>query len=248
MRIINLKRSAVVGVLVGAVLTTGVAGRAATYGLAVGVGDYQPGRGISDVPSCRAGATTFRSYLLRDTARWSASNFALLLDEEATEAAILDALSDLANQTGAGDTVVYYHSGHGGQSSGKDTFLCAYDKNLHDVKLAAALDTFGDGVDVIILIDSCHASGMFVDGMTTASSAPLVPWRFAENVMQCFDTPQMRTTSSGASIYREPGLGHADMAQRVYKPPAHHCRNRETPRLCFAKRFLSPSRRTSMSR
>ncbi|HSN85216.1 MAG TPA: caspase family protein, partial [Thermoanaerobaculia bacterium] len=75
--------------------------------------------------------------LLKSQFQFPAENVTLLLDQQATQAAILDAMRDLArNKVGKDDVVVFHYSGHGSQRTdgpemdeddGLDETILAYD-------------------------------------------------------------------------------------------------------------------------
>jgi len=85
----------------------------------------------------------------------------LLLNAQGTFAAVSNKLMSLANTTVSGDVVLYYHSSHGYQDSGKNTGICMYDKDMSDSNFAKILANFKAGVKVVIMLDTCHSGGMF---------------------------------------------------------------------------------------
>ncbi len=149
------------------------------FGLFVGIDHYAAGY-ASSLPSCVNDAKGMRAYLSADNNRWSISRMTLYTDQTATKRAIRTHLTDLASETTAGDTVLYYQSSHGGQVSGTDSFLFTYDQNYYDWELAQDLAAFSSGVTIIIIIDACHSGGMFMQGQSATGGRE---WNFAANTM-----------------------------------------------------------------
>ena len=170
-----------------------VAKAATYYGLMVGIDHYDSSYGASPLGSCVNDAEGMRDHFLTDAARWSSDNITTLTDSSATEAAISAQLTDLASTAVSGDVVVYFHSSHGGQYSGQDTFLCSYNADYTDTELAEDLAAFADGVSVMVVIDACHSAGMFKDGEPVA-------WNFAANVMRHVNRKCTKNASKAPSI------------------------------------------------
>jgi len=97
----------------------------------------------------------------------------LLLDDQATRSAILDALKNLLATSTPGDVVVLQYAGHGttlpdvngdeigGDSPGEDEAICPYDYNtgafLIDDDLAEVFRSIPTDVNVTCFIDCCHS-------------------------------------------------------------------------------------------
>jgi subtilisin family serine protease len=90
-----------------------------------------------------------------------------LLDEDATEQAVLDFLQGKAKILNPGDILLITYSGHGGQvmnskrgvreSERYDQTWCLYDGQLLDDELYACFQQFAEGVRITIVSDSCHS-------------------------------------------------------------------------------------------
>lgn len=87
-----------------------------------------------------------------------------LFDADCTLERVRKELLDAASSLVADDTLIFSNSGHGGQSlgilTGSTETLCFYDGQLADTELRAMLSQFKPGVNVIVLLDSCHSGGM----------------------------------------------------------------------------------------
>ena len=89
----------------------------------------------------------------------------LLLTANATAQAVLDALSDAANNLYGGDIVLLTYSGHGSQVPDTnseevddlDETWVLYDRQLVDDELFAMFSQFRAGVRIFVLSDSCHS-------------------------------------------------------------------------------------------
>jgi hypothetical protein len=101
---------------------------------------------------------------------YSPNNMSLLLDEQATKAAISDKLDWLARRVGPNDTVVIFFSGHGAQLIGgfwPGEYLCPVEATLEKVKdtfisdeeFTTALRAIRAG-RVVVFLDACHAGGV----------------------------------------------------------------------------------------
>jgi len=101
---------------------------------------------------------------------YSPSNMSLLLDEQATKAAISDRLDWLARRVGHNDTVVIFFSGHGAQLIGgfwPGEYLCPVEATLDKVKdtfisdeeFTTALRAIRAG-RLVVFLDACHAGGV----------------------------------------------------------------------------------------
>ena len=167
----------------------------ANYGVLVGIDHYSPLYGAGVLPSCVNDANGFQRSLLGDGLRWPASNVTTLLDSGAGKSAIRATLTQIAAKAVSGDVVVYFQSSHGGQYSGTATFLCSYDGDYADYELASDLARFAGGVKVIVVIDACHAAGMYKGATGTAPA-----WDFAGNVTRRLAGIKAANAVAGADI------------------------------------------------
>lgn len=150
----------------------------------------------------------FRTNLLAHGGGWVATNTTLLTNSLGSRNTIRTTLSNLAAKVVSGDTVVYFHSSHGGNDdlTQANVYLCSYDADYTEDELAADLSAFATGVKVIVVIDACHSGGLFVE--TTVKSlngkTPRRPatirrdWNIAARV-----TAKMKTLRA-ASLARDP--------------------------------------------
>ena len=173
------RRRAVLLPAVLLVLGAGVSERSATHVLLIGVDSYphvRPLRGaVNDVEAIRRVLTT--------DLQVPARSIRLLVNEQATKQAVLEAFADLAQRSRPGDAVFIYYSGHGwlvaDQDGDESTFNederfdealvpydavpwpkeRAYEPNptlLTDDELARALGPM-PGRRVAVIFDSCHS-------------------------------------------------------------------------------------------
>lgn len=93
-----------------------------------------------------------------------------LLDEQATKAAMLEAMAALIGKGAKGDTLVITYSGHGtyqpdtdgDEADGLDEALCPYDlqtkgEALTDDEIRNLFLTRKAGVRIVLIADSCHS-------------------------------------------------------------------------------------------
>jgi hypothetical protein len=89
----------------------------------------------------------------------------LMLTDEATSAAVIEAIGRAAQDLAAGDTFLLTYSGHGGQvpdangdeDDGQDETWVLYDRMLVDDELYQLWSQFSAGVRIFMLSDSCHS-------------------------------------------------------------------------------------------
>lgn len=89
----------------------------------------------------------------------------ILLDSQATAAAVVQAIGQSAQQLDSGDTLLLTYSGHGGQvpdangdeADGQDETWVLWDRMLIDDELYALWSRFRAGVRIFMLSDSCHS-------------------------------------------------------------------------------------------
>lgn len=95
---------------------------------------------------------------------------ARLLDDEATKAAMVQAMGDLIGKAAKGDTLVVTFSGHGtyqpdedgDEADGLDEALCPYDlqtigEAVTDDEIKALFAGRKSGVRIVLISDSCHS-------------------------------------------------------------------------------------------
>lgn len=138
------------------------------HALLIGVANYQkisglPAAILNDVHDIAATLSSPK-YCAYPTA-----NVVTLLDEDATRAAVLKGLDELATRASSEDTACVFFSGHGGIVGGpgnEDSVLITVDSDLADIEntsisskeLAAALGKIR-AKRLLVFIDACHAGG-----------------------------------------------------------------------------------------
>ncbi len=107
----------------------------------------------------------------------------LLKTANATKASVLAQLDEAATALTAGDTLVFYFAGHGGQQPDQngdeldkhDETLLAYDGEILDDQLNAIWPKFQAGVRIVMLSDSCNSGTNYRAIRTVESLSPIVP-------------------------------------------------------------------------
>ena len=138
------------------------------HALLIGVANYQqvsslPAAILNDVKDVAAtlASPKYCAYV--------PANVVTLLDTDATKAAVLNGLDELAARADSDDTVCVFFSGHGavvGSSGYEDSVLVTVDSDLADIEnttissteLAAALARI-KAKRLLVFIDACHAGG-----------------------------------------------------------------------------------------
>lgn len=142
------------------------------YALVVGISDYAD-PGIPDLQFAHRDAEAFYNYLISpDGGDIASKNIRLLLNDQATMAAIDDALNWCRNTVKKGNRLFIYFAGHGDvekQTLWQLGYLLAYDTpngnyrnnavRLDDINDLAKTLTIADTLEsnVIIIMDACHA-------------------------------------------------------------------------------------------
>ena len=145
---------------------------AQTYGVFVGVGDYD-GR-LGDLPYTADDPHRVLAGLVERTGM-PADNAVVLTDEEATLANVRAAFEALGERVGPRDTFVFFFSGHGDRvevpagrrpersdPDGLDETIELVDGALRDNELDALLDGIDSGLTLVVL-DSCFSGGFSKD-------------------------------------------------------------------------------------
>ncbi len=154
-------------------MTAKTAAAADTYGLVIGIDDYQHINPKLDgaVNDARDVADALRKAGARDVR--------LLLNRDAGRDAIMAAWRDLLGEARKGDTLVFHYAGHGGQEpehikgsepTGYDSTLLLADfaltgqgtyERIVDDELGAMFKRVSDaGVNLLVAIDACHSGTM----------------------------------------------------------------------------------------
>ena len=101
----------------------------------------------------------------------------------ATRSAVLNALRAASLRLKAGDTLVFYFSGHGGQQpdtngdelDGQDETLIAYDGPIIDDQLNGIWTKFRAGVRIVMVSDSCNSGTNYRNVRDVTASTPMEP-------------------------------------------------------------------------
>jgi hypothetical protein len=133
---------------------------------------------VNDVKNVRA--------LLRQFFGFNSGDITVLIDKEATQKNILNALQSLLKGAKAGDVLVFHNSSHGSQvpdapprdeDDNYDEILVPYDvdwyKPLLDDSLKTMFDKVPGGVNFTVIMDCCH-SGTNVRALPNPM-APVIP-------------------------------------------------------------------------
>lgn len=146
------------------------------HALLIGVANYQQ---VSSLPASILNDAQDVAATLTSPAYcgYNPANVVTLLDGQATRAAILTSLAELAFRACTDDTVCVFFSGHGavvGDSGDEDSVLVTVDTELSDIKgTSISSSEFGQALSkikakrVLVFIDACHAGGAAVSKSLT---------------------------------------------------------------------------------
>jgi len=148
--------------------TTGASTR--YWGVFVGISDYQA---VDDLQMAADDATSVYNLLLQDS-HWNDSRMTLLVNSQATRAAVQNAIETMASSSDDDDVCLFFFSGHGGQASedfspydeadAKDEYLVMWDSNIYDYSGDFVDDDLGNTLGLIrgttvVLLDACYSGG-----------------------------------------------------------------------------------------
>ncbi|MGO9309553.1 MAG: caspase domain-containing protein [Spirochaetia bacterium] len=135
--------------------------------LLVGINDY-PGT-QNDLQGCVNDITNVFDVLVKYYS-FLPADVALLSNSRARKSAIIDGLKSMLGRGEKRDTLVFHYSGHGSQvpdmegdePDGKDEVICPYDFDwtggfIKDDDLASLIDGMRKGVQLEVILDSCHS-------------------------------------------------------------------------------------------
>lgn len=146
---------------------------AAKYAVIVGINDYinYGEEDMVDLAGCENDAMLFREMLVEQFG-FESKNIVMLLSQDATKGNIKKAFSDvLADRCQAGDTAVFYYSGHGtyfddysgDEADGLDEGLCPADMDDYTIDNYIIDDELSEWIGQVktnnftIILDSCYS-------------------------------------------------------------------------------------------
>jgi hypothetical protein len=144
---------------------------------AVLIGANHP-TGFTDVPAALDAvyvASEFLTYRFGSAGALASPSWMVsLTKKKATKDAVAKALKKAKKQSDPGDLFVLLFSGHGGNPQ-TEQFFQLHDDTFTDSELAAAVNAFDTGVEVVVIADCCHAAKMFTPGPISGHPPPLPP-------------------------------------------------------------------------
>ncbi len=147
------------------------------HALLVGINKYDPRSQVRALKGCHNDVKAIQKVLKNNYPHLN-PRIKILKDKQATrEKLIQNFRKHLSAKAQSGDMVLFYFSGHGSywesspvfrhlDSTGNDETLVCYDSripgkyDLADKELAVLLSEVKEGIDVVVLIDSCHSGQM----------------------------------------------------------------------------------------
>ncbi len=148
--------------------TRGDSGEPRILGVFVGLSDY-PGDG-NDLSYCDQDAVNLHN-VMQSEFGMQPQDSALFTNHEATVQNVMAALDELGGQARPQDMLIFFYSGHGGQSSGSTQTadpdgihetLSLYDGDILDDEFAQSFNASPAGT-ALVLLDSCFSGGFAKD-------------------------------------------------------------------------------------
>lgn len=177
------------------------------YALLIGINEYHPASGVTSLDGCVNDVKAVESFLKKHYKDLIPSRgIKKLVNEKATRTKIMRAFQNqLIKKAQPGDTVLFYYAGHGSfnksleifrQFDGKvdgevqdETFVC-YDSRLEghydlaDKEIAVLLSRINEGVDIVVIADSCHSGAITRKVGKPKSKTRFYEGRSSERVLQ----------------------------------------------------------------
>lgn len=163
------------------------------HALLIGVANYQK---ISNLPIAILNDASDIAETLSSPkyCGYATANVVTLLDEQATRAAMLKGLDELAARSNSGDTVCVFFSGHGGvvgSSGNEHSVLATVDSDLADIEstsissddLAAAFAQI-KAERLLVFIDACHAGGAAISKKLTDGKGHEIKSGYSQNTFE----------------------------------------------------------------
>ncbi|MFB3306477.1 caspase domain-containing protein, partial [Pseudomonas sp. AMR01] len=160
------------------------------HALLIGVANYQH---ISRLPLAILNDVNDVAVTLSspDHCGYPPANVVTLLDADATRAAVLKGLDELATRAGPDDTACVFFSGHGGvvgDPGNEDSVLATVDSDLADIEntsissseLASALAQI-QSKRLLVFIDACHAGGAAISKYLTDNKGHELKSGYSQN-------------------------------------------------------------------
>jgi hypothetical protein len=142
------------------------------YAVVVGINAYSAAAKINPLNGCIPDAMSFKNVIL-PTCGFKPSDIITLLDSQATKTNILNNLTAMVSKSKSGDTIFFSYSGHGsqvaansgGESDNLDEILVywttivneVFNNPIRDQDLGRIMGSAPAGVNIIVLLDSCHS-------------------------------------------------------------------------------------------
>lgn len=128
--------------------------------LCVGINDY-PGS-ENDLSGCINDCNDWAKIF---AGKYGFGSIEKLQNGQATMKGVKDALTKLVTQSVSGDVLAFTYSGHGSyvvdasgdEPDSKDETIYAYDGHITDDELRAILEKLPAGVNMTVILDSCHS-------------------------------------------------------------------------------------------
>ncbi len=160
--------------------------------LIVGINDYAPsGAGGPDLQGCVSDARDMANTLSSmGFVPASPANMRILTDARATRANIISGLQWLVKGAKKGDVLVFHYSGHGSQVvdthgdelDKKDETICPQDfasaGMIKDDDLRGIFGNLAAGVNLDVILDSCHSGTATRNPVTIRYVEPPLDWGF----------------------------------------------------------------------
>ena len=172
---------------------------------------------------------------VNDARRWSEAlgrlgfETTLLLDRQASRAAIEQSLHALVGASRAGDVIVFQYSGHGttmpdlngDEDDGTDEALCPVDFATGalyiDDDVAEALANIPDGVNMTCFMDCCHSgtNSRFAVGLSAAGVPPGAKARFVRPTAELVEAHKRFRSRGGRGVQPAAGSGGRSRMRNV---------------------------------
>lgn len=177
--------------------------RGRKFALVVGVSEYKyPDAGLKNLSFADDDAQAMAQFLQSPTGGgFSSADIRLLLNQDASLAAVRSALSDIARRARADDLIFIFIAGHGAPDplAPQNLYFLLTDTKVVDMartafpmgELKQTLDTQVVAQRVVVMIDTCHSAGVNQKTKSLVSGRDLVQEGDENNISNFFLTNQL---------------------------------------------------------
>lgn len=188
------------------------------FALVVGISKYmdrkEPHRKIRDLTRAAIDAQDFAEFLKQQEDAFEKLHVTLLVNEQATRAAVETELKYKLRKAGKDDTIIIFLSGHGAPDpfNPEDFYFVTYDADPEYLGATAvqmsglAFTRSYESQRVLLIADACHAGGFSLQPRTKSLDIGPALTRFAREIRESSGTATIMSSKPGQTSLEQEGL------------------------------------------